>query len=598
MPVVAHGNFALDRSVMRTMAPFRRFGLLFVLALGTNLVAQPTVEELLDEIRALKQQMTAQREEFTGRIQELQEQVDTSLRQELEKEIEDIVAQKSRFYRRPPVESRKWSDLSIFDALKGGLMFTGLFRSRAEVRLNNVDFNGSDRGIDDEGFRINGRFRLGFGAVLERGADTDPVISALTELQAYGTFANNTYFSFAGPGGVPLPTDFTIFREPFEQVGIYQGYLSFERLLDQNVFVKIGRQEMVYGSEFLLGNNSFYDGTVHDAIRVDYDNGEFSVSGFFAKEAQSDTELAVIFPAQDFDEDYLAGVYSEFKPAENLELDVYALYFDARSNFTDSFVTRSTNFGFDGALNPPILGHFWTLGARLFTHSLDLGGDKLSINAEVAYQFGKNGVVDAASGGLDEQPIHGWATEIFASYRLDPTAEGLKPIFTVGYYWAAGGEKNPDTANGFPTNNIGFQPLFINRHFTGLQDRSEITMPYFPGGGRYGNLDLIPLNNMHILKASVSVAPTDKTELGVSALMAIVADDEGFGDGVFGYEIDLFASYRYSDFILFEGAIGFFIPQEIATDASNYYFFGGADPNSEADNSLAFGAYVQALIQF
>jgi hypothetical protein len=569
-----------------------------LLGLAGPVVAQPTVEELLHEIQALRTEMDRQRSAFEERIEALQAQVDTSFREELQAEIENIVAKKSRFYRRPPVASRSWSDLSVFDALKGGLIFTGLFRSRAELRLNNVDFNGGGRGIDDEGVRLNGRFRLGFGAVLERGGPNDPVISALTEMQAHGTFSNNTFFTFTGAGGVPLPTEFTIFREPFEQVGIYQGYLSFEKLLHESLFVKVGRQEMVFGSEFVLGNNSFYDGTSHDAIRIDFERAGFEISAFFAKEAQSDTELAVIFPAQDFDEDYMAGVYLQIDLDPRVDLDLYGIYFDARSNFTDSFVTRSTNLSFDGALNPSIMGHFWTVGARLFAHRLEIGNDYLAVGVEAAYQFGSNGVDDPMAGGLTGQSLHGWSAEVMASYWLDPTSEGLKPIFSLGYYYAGGGDPNPATVNGFPLTDVGYQPLFINRHFTGLRDRKEVDQPYFPGGARYGVLDLIPLHNIHILKAAVTIAPTDSVELGIGALMAITADDEGFGTGVFGYEIDVFGSYRYSEFITFEAGLGIFFPQKTAQDASNYYFFSSFDPDHEAGNSPAFGLFVQALIEF
>lgn len=581
----------------------RRWKVLAVvfLCLGAvRALAQPPVEqELRDEIKRLREEMSAQKADFETKIAGLQGQIETGFKERLSQEIDDIVARKSKFYRRPDATGRIFGNYSIFDAVQGGLIFTGLFRSRFEYRANNVDFNPGDGGLDDEGVRFNGRFRLGFGAVLVRDAPTDPVITALMEFQAYGTFANNTYFTFAGPGGIPLPTEFTIFREPYEQVTLYQGYISFEQLLAEQTYIKVGRQEIVRGTEFLLGNNAFYDGTVHDAFLVEYEGiTDVKLAAFFAKEAQSDTELAVIVPAADFDEDEMSGFYGQVQATEDLSFDAYAIYFNARSNFTDSFVTRSTNFAFDGAYNPALMGHFWTLGGRAFLTRIDLFGGFLALNAEAAYQTGDNGLAGVGGvGAPDRQSLHGWSGEFIANYWFDPTAEGVKPIVTLAYYYAGGGEKNDGGGNGFPLDHVGFQPMFINRHFNYV-DRSSYDRPLIPGGGRYGNLDQIPLSNMHIAKAAVTIAPSDVTEVGLAGLMAITADDEGWGTGVHGYEIDLFGSYAYNPYIHFAANVSVFFPQKTADDMSDYLFFAGTGTAGRSENEPSLGFYLEALIEF
>jgi len=565
--------------------------------------AQPEVERLKKEVAELKRLLTEQSKE----IQALNERVSTGLEDELSERIQDIVAEKSKFYARP--KGRAGSDASpsyIFDALEGGLIFTGLFRTRFEWRANNVDFNDGGSGIDDRGTRFNGRFRLGFGAVLIEGAGTDPTISALTEFQAVGTLANNTYFSFTGPGGTPLPTEFTIFKEPFEQVGIYQGYLSFDRVLADDLYIRLGRQEVILpepegnASEFLFGNNTFYDGTVHDGMMVTWQRPSFSLSGFYFKEAQSDTELAVTFPADDFDEDWLAGSYFSYRPHddETAAIDAYALYFDARSNFTDSFVSRSTAAAFDGSLTPAILGHFWTLGARVFWSEIDFFGGTLQVNAEAAYQTGNNGIDSGVFPGLDEQSIHGWSAELLLNWWVDSESD-LDPIISLAYYYAGGGQGNSDPGVGLPNSHIGFQPLFINRHFdVPVAQRGELNRVYHAGGGRYGNMDLIPLSNIHVIKAAATISPVAKTEVGLAGVMAITADDEGWGTGIFGYEIDLFGSYDYSDYVRFSANLSMFFPQKTASDMAEYYFFSGTGLDGKADDDVAFAFYVQAVIAF
>jgi len=571
--------------------------------------AQPAVERLKSEVAELKGLLAKQRADFERAIGDLKERLDRELADEVKKKLEtyvdDIVARKSKFYRRPPAGSKDSSiNYSVFDALEGGLIFSGLFRTRFEHRGQNVDFNSGDSGLDDEGPRFNGRFRLGFGAVIVRGLNEDRTkVTALTEFQAVGTFANNTYFSFSGPSGVPVATEFTIFKEPFEQVGLYQGFMSFDHVLGDDIFLRLGRQEVILpeddSNEFIFGNNSFYDGTVHDGLLLTWAPSRFSLSGFYFKEAQSDTELAVTLPADDFDEDWLAGFYASWKPGEATKttVDFYALYFDARSNFTDAFVTRTTALAFDGALTPPILGHFWTLGGRLLWSEIDLFGGLLQVNAEAAFQTGNNGVEDAVSGGLDEQSIHGWSTEVLLNYWVQ--SEDLQPIVSLSYYYAGGGSENPGTATGFPPTHIGFQPLFINRHFDRpVSARERYDKPYHSGGGRYGNMDLIPLTNMHIVKAAVSISPADKLEIGLAGVMAITADNEGWGTGVFGYEVDLFGSYDYKDYIRFSANLSVFFPESTATDMSEYYFFSGTGLDGEPDNDIAFAFYIQALIAF
>lgn len=577
--------------------------------------AQPEVERLKAEVAELKSLLAKQRAEFEKEIDNLKQRFDEDLtdavKENLEAQVDDIVASKSKFYRRPRGrrdDSRR--NYSVFDALQGGLIFSGLFRSRFEYRAQNVDFNSGRSGIDDEGTRFNGRFRLGFGAVIIRPSnETDPQVTALTEFQAVGTFANNTYFSFTGAGGVPVPTEFTIFKEPFEQVGIYQGYMSFDRVLGEEIYVKVGRQEVILpeaegnSNEFIFGNNSFYDGTVHDGLLVSWATNKFSLSGFYFKEAQSDTELAVTFPADDFDEDWLAGFYGSWRPKDDDEIaaiDFYALYFDARSNFTDAFVTRTTALAFDGALTPAILGHFWTFGGRVFWSEIEALGGVLQVNAEAAYQTGNNGVDDVVSGGLDEQSIHGWSAEVLLNWWADPDdSEGLQPIVSLSYYYAGGGGRNSGTPNGFPNSHIGFQPLFINRHFDrSAADREEFSQPYHAGGGRYGNMDIIPLSNIHIIKAAVTILPIEDVEVGIAGVMAITADNEGWGTGVFGYEVDFFGVYDYQDWIRFSANLSIFFPEKNARDMSQYYFFGDSGLEGEADRDIAVAFYIEALIAF
>ena len=325
------------------------------------------------------------------------------------------------------------------------------------------------------------------------------------------------------------------------------------------------------------------------------------ISAFYAKEAQSDRRTAFGLgfypPPPDFDDDQLAGLYVHTKPSEDLEVEFYGLHFDDRTPPGLSGLTVPSIPSLDGVFLEPLVGNFWTLGARTFWSPIELYGGSISLNVEAAYQTGSNNPGPGAS----DQSIHGWTIEFLANYRFDKDMEGLAPILTVGYYYVGGGNAIVGGSH------IGFQPLFMNRHFA-LSDRVDTTAPYFPGGGRYGNMDLIPLSNVHILKAALSVAPAENLDVGLAYHLAITADDEGYGTGIFGHEADLFAVYRYDTggeaSVQFSANFSMFFPQAPARDLTNllipliaggfaFPFFG-----SEADNELALAFYLEALVSF
>lgn len=583
----------MTRTGVRTLA-----ALWAALAAPRAAAQSDEVKELRRELQQMKSAMAAQREDYERRLGELETRLGEAAAAGREEEIANAVAEKVRLYTRPD-PATLYPNRGIFDALEGGLFFTGLFRSRFEGRRDNVDFNPGDSGLDDSGFGFNGRFRLGFGAVLYKElADDDPrrgesprnvQVSALTEFQSYGTFANNSYVNVTSPSGLSTPFAFNILTEPFEAVGLYQGYLYFQKLVDESLNVKVGRQELVFGNELILGNNSFYEGTVHDALLVQWDrereNG-YRVSLAVAKEAAEDASIGTSI--RSFDEDEFAVLYAEIFPSETLRFDLYALRFEARSGGNnDTFVTGSTAFIYDGALTPPILGRHFTLGGRALATELDLAGGPLAINVEAAYQ---TGVADAPGGG--RRSIHGWTAEFIANWRIPPKDGGLKPIATLAYLYAGGGE--PGAAGA-----IGFQPLYVNRHFEALEvnARERLEKVYYPGGGRYGNMDQIPLFNVHAFKAALSFEVAHRVEVGASYIFAATADDQGYGSGSFGHEVDLFGTYVYSNSLQFSANVGVFFPGRTARELSDALFFAG-QLLSGADNEPSLSVYVQALLQF
>ena len=104
--------------------------------------------------------------------------------------------------------------------------------------------------------------------------------------------------------------DFSIFS-------LYQGYV--EGLLPgvKGVSLKAGRQEFIYGSTFLLGADTFYDGLTFDAAKLSWrPAGKISIDlfgGQYVKKWAGGIEGK------------LYGIYATYKPRETLSVDLYGL---------------------------------------------------------------------------------------------------------------------------------------------------------------------------------------------------------------------------------------------------------------------------------
>ena len=105
-------------------------------------------------------------------------------------------------------------------------------------------------------------------------------------------------------------TDFSIFS-------LYQGYVEGVVPGVKGVSLKAGRQELVYGSTFLLGADSFYDGLTFDAAKLSWKPAEkFSLDlfgGRYVKKWAGGIE------------GMLYGIYAIYKPRETLSVDLYGL---------------------------------------------------------------------------------------------------------------------------------------------------------------------------------------------------------------------------------------------------------------------------------
>jgi Alginate export len=300
-------------------------------------------------------------------------------------------------------------------------------RIRPEYDRNFSDF--SNRSDDEVDF-VSARFRFGLGADL-------PLNTGLfLEIQNASFWGEDSRFLTGGSTGE-------------DALAMYQGYGEARDIGKTGLGTRVGRQELRYGTEMLLGAQEFDAGLSHDAIKVTYDanpsspdTGIVSVHGFWAREVERHRGdgSPIGITSNDEDVDFL-GLYSAFRlPWENTGFDAYWLYLRNGGNLVNTLPPNA----------PDDRRH--TLGARA---SLAAFEGILSLNGEVAWQLGTSGASD------DE--IRALAAE--ASAAIDLKQAPFHPGLTAGYSFATG--------DGDPSDGVDerFNPLFENNHARlGLSD--------------------------------------------------------------------------------------------------------------------------------
>jgi hypothetical protein len=181
---------------------------------------------------------------------------------------------------------------------------------------------------------------------------------------------------------------------------LYQGFVE-AKLPEKNLLaLKIGRQEFVYGSTFILGSNSFYDGLVFDAFRL---------------RAQPAAPLSI---------DLLGGFYgSPFATGLDGNLmGAYATYVFSEGNGIEAYALRDT-----GSVQHHHGEHLDIWGIR-GTAKLGL----LALEFEPVYESGKTS--NPNTGANDSISAYGGHVDLTAGTELG----GHNNKFVLGYALGSG----------------------------------------------------------------------------------------------------------------------------------------------------------------
>lgn len=293
------------------------------------------------------------------------------------------------------------------------------------------------------------------------------------------------------PGGA-LPNANNVFD-------LHQGFVEFERILGSIVSVKVGRQELAYGNERLIGAFGWSNvGRSFDAGKIRLGWETVWVDGFFSwNEKAAGNE-------------YFSGLYSSWKIRPTMTLDTYALLLRDNDGDGSALITSIT------------LG---TVGARFDGTAWN---ERIDYNVEGAIQFGK-----------DNPNTHlAYAGHAASGYTW---GAAWKPRVGIEYNFASGDK--PGTAkierfnNLFPTNHDKYGAI----DFASWRNLHDITASFGvkPVEGLLMKLDY----HLFLLPE-----PTDGMYRASGALLRAGAAGASH---LAGHEVDFLAKYKWNKWVSF-----------------------------------------------
>jgi len=349
-----------------------------------------------------------------------------------------------------------YNPLSFFD---GKLVFDVQERLRFEFRENNFDFNDAADAVTDDAWLLQ-RVRLG---VLYSPLDWLKVYVQGQDVWEIDSTRPDVPFVSGSEGN-----DFFDLRQALVEVGDVKKF---------PVAAKIGRQELSYGDERLIGAfdwNNF--GRSFDAFKVRYEPKRmgFWVDGFYSNvvtiEPRNQTENWDWEFNQSNDADHFLGLYTSsvsLIPIQTTE--AYLLFRDKDGN-EPLYSSTTTTPAFGPAPAYDVEQQVWTLGLRVKSTAGKLAG--FDYDFEGAFQAGTVRPTPASS-ALDHKAF---ALHAGGGYTFEELWS--RPRLGIEYNVASGDEEvgdgdNESFMNLFPTNHkfYGYMDVFAwkNLHNPAVQ---------------------------------------------------------------------------------------------------------------------------------
>jgi hypothetical protein len=384
----------------------------------------------------------------------------------------------------------------------------GEVRVRGEYDANTQDF---DKDTTDDNFSYwPYRVRIAAEGKFTKG------VTAWIEFQNGGVFGSNGTTVRDGAAG------------SFEQtVEMYQGNITIDKLWWKNFSARLGRQEIVAGTELMLGDLDFYQGNTFDGLTGNFKLKKGGIMLFYTRVNQGkvDPNDGGFLPPDQITD-------SPFFPSGSLNSNFYGAYtnWDVGLGSLDVYLLDLKDHNFSADV--------LTLGARWGRDLTNKNG--LFWNVEYAQQSGDANATDDAKGNVFE----GWI-----GWNLKAGKNNHRFYARLG---AASGDDDPAD-----TDEKGFIPMFGDFH-NRLGHGDFFRLAGDPTGlaGGIGDLGIQGLgfgwNGMF----------TDKHEVGVE-LWSFTSNEKNLaGEDKLGTELDAWYGYNFSRNLAFIGSLSQLSPDD------------------------------------
>lgn len=351
-----------------------------------------------------------------------------------------------------------------------------------------------------------------------------------------------------------------------------QAYIEVKNLFDTKVTMKVGRQEMAYGDQRLVGNTNFWATypfpRAYDALKFSAKYETFDVDAWYATITERQisgiqSPLTSSATAMNSDRAF-TGIWATLKNIPNHTVDLYLL------NMDDGGYTGTGGLStYDGAAIVPNMGNFpYSVGIANASQTKvhNFGGrlkgksGNLDYTVELNKQTGKF--------GGDSANIDATGGAAVVGYTI-PESMGLR---LSGEYVFASGDDTPTAGNHktfyqftpAPHMHLGAQDMVafqnINAWKLGAafnaKKNLKISLDYWDF-----KLDKAP-DYWYGSNGQSTRGNAMSTVLGAAGAEAVLADRN------VGSEIDLVANYSYSPALSFEAGYSIFNPGSGITNAT------------------------------
>jgi hypothetical protein len=331
-------------------------------------------------------------------------------------------------------------------------------------------------------------------------------------------------------------------------IDLHQAYVTLGNPKQFPVTLKVGRQELTYGDERLIGVFDWNNiGRVFDAAKLRWQNDYFAADAFTGR---------VIIPYDNHfnmpnDYDWFSGIYASTKLIPKQTTDLYLLSRNASSKSPNVLISTAT----PAILKGPSARDIYTLGLRVKSTPGELNG--WDYYGEIMGQYG-----------------HYNDPAIPVGQRRSLEHQAYAFYGGGGYTW---------TKNSF-TPRLGLEYNFASGDSNPIDGKHETFENLFPTNHKYyGYMDLVSFQNIQDLRFTSSIKPLPRLQLQADAHAFWLADSHdnfyavngarrggigtggGSGYGInanystfVGSEVDLIATYTFAPYAGLQVGYGHF----------------------------------------